>query len=53
MLEQVVSTDYIWQVVDAKENFDAYIAGDYSVVPRVLRLRNQVDTPPPRTSVIY
>ena len=53
MLEQVVSTDYIWEVVKAKENLEAYIAGDYSVVPRVLRLSNQVDTPPPRRSVIY
>ena len=52
MLEQVVSTDYIWQVVKAKENLEAYIAGDYSVVPRVQRLSNQVDTPP-RRSVIY
>lgn len=53
MLEQVVSTDYIWQVVKAKENLEAYIAGDYSVVPRVLCLSNQVDAPPPRRSVIY
>jgi len=52
MLEQVISTDYIWEVVKAKENLEAYIAGDYSVVPRVLRLRNQFDTPP-RRSVIY
>jgi hypothetical protein len=52
MLEQVVSTDYIWQVVKAKETLEAYIAGDYSVVPRVQRLSNQVDTPP-RRSVIY
>jgi hypothetical protein len=52
MLEQVVSTDYIWEVVKAKENLEAYLAGNYSVVPRVLCLRNQVDTPP-RRSVIY
>ena len=53
MLEQVVSTDYFWEVVKAKENLEAYISGDYSVVPRVLRLSNQVDAPPPRISVIY
>jgi hypothetical protein len=52
MLEQVVSIDYIWEVVKAKESLEAYIAGDFSVVPRVLCLRNQVDTPP-RKSVIY
>ena len=43
----------LWEVVKAKENLEAYIAGDYSVVPRVLCLRNQVDTPPPRRGVIY
>ena len=52
MLEQVVSTDYIWEVAKAKESLEAYIAGDYSIVPRVMRLTNQVDTRPRRT-VIY
>ena len=52
MLEQVVSTDYLWEVVKAKEALAAYVAGDYSVVPRVLRLNNQVDAPP-RSRVIY
>ena len=53
MLEQVVSIDHIWEVVKAKENLEAYVSGDYSVVPRVLCLSNQVDTPPLRRSVIY
>ena len=52
MLEQVVSTDYIWEVTKPKEALTAYIAGDYAVVPRVVRLTNQVDTPA-RRRVIY
>lgn len=52
ILEQVVSTEFVWEVVNAKENLVAYIGGDYSVVARVLRLTNQVDTPPRRT-IIY
>jgi len=53
ILEQVVSTEYVWEVVKAQENLAAYIQGDYSVVARVLRLTNQVDTPPRRPVVIY
>jgi predicted secreted protein len=52
MLEQVVSTDYVWDVLNAKEALAAYIAGDYSVEPRVLRIINQIDAPP-RVRVIY
>jgi hypothetical protein len=52
MLEQVVSTDYVWDVLKAKEVLAAYIAGDYSVVPHVLRVHNQVDSLP-RPRVIY
>lgn len=52
ILEQVISADYVWEVIKAKENLTAFIAGDYSVVPRVLRLTNHVDTPPRRT-IIY
>lgn len=52
MLEQVVSTDYIWQVARSPEALTAYIAGDYSIVPHVLRLTNQVDAPP-KAKVIY
>jgi hypothetical protein len=52
MLEQVVSTDYLWDVTKAKDALAAYTAGDYSVVPRVLRISNQVDTLH-QTGVIY
>ncbi len=45
MLEQVVSRESIWEVVKAKEAFDAYARADYSVVPIVLRVANQVDVP--------
>lgn len=47
MLEQIVSTDYVWEVMKAKEALAAYLAGDFSVVPRVLRVSNQVDAPIP------
>ncbi len=46
MLEQVISRDSIWEVVKAKEAFDSYAKGDYSVVTTVLRVANQVDSPP-------
>ena len=46
MVEQVVSRESIWEVVQAKEGFEAYARGDYSVVPTVLRVANQVDTRP-------
>ena len=46
MLEEVISTDYMWDVMKAKEALAAYIAGDYSIAPRVQRLSNQVDVPP-------
>jgi hypothetical protein len=51
MVEQVVSRETIWEVVKAKEAFEAYARGDYSVTPVVLRVANQVDSPPgqPRT----
>ena len=45
MLEQVVSRESIWEVVKAKEAFEAYARGDYSVLPVVLRVANQVDAP--------
>ena len=50
--EQIVSSDYVWEVMKPKNAMQAYIAGDYSVQPRVQRLRNQVDAPP-RRRVIY
>lgn len=46
MIEQVISRETIWEVVKAKEALESYALGDYSVVPTVLRVPNQVDTPP-------
>ena len=45
MVEQVISRESIWEVVKAKEAIDAYAQGDYSVVPVVLKVANQVDAP--------
>lgn len=53
MLEQVISTRYVWDVLRAKESLEAYTAGDYSIIPRVQRVSNQIDAPPPRPRVIY
>lgn len=46
MLEQTISTDYLWNVLNTKDSLTAYIAGDYSVAPRVIRVLNQVDARP-------
>ena len=46
MIEQVISRESIWEVVKAKEALEAYARGDFSVVPAVLRIPNQVDSPP-------
>ena len=46
MLEQVISRESIWEVVKAKDALEAYARGDYSVMPTVLRVANQVDAPP-------
>ena len=43
MVEQVISTDYVWEVVQAKEALANYISGDFSTPPRVLRVLNAVD----------
>ena len=45
MLEQVVSRESIWEVVKAKEAIEAYARGDYSIMPAVMRVSNQVDAP--------
>jgi hypothetical protein len=45
MLEEVTSTDYMWAIMKPKEALASYIAGDYSVIPRVQRFSNQVDAP--------
>lgn len=52
ILEQAVSSNYIWDVLTAEESLSAYIAGDYSNRPRVLRVNNQVDAPV-RPRVVY
>jgi hypothetical protein len=46
MLQQLISTDYVWDVLNPKESFTGYLTGDYSITPQVLRVRNQVDTRP-------
>ena len=46
MLEQIISRESIWEVVKAKDALEAYARGDYSVMPTVLRVPNQVDAPP-------
>jgi len=46
MIEQVVSRESIWEVVKAKEALESYARGDFSVAPTVLRVPNQVDSPP-------
>src|SRR3569832_132197 len=46
MIEQVISRESIWEVVKAKEALESYARGDFSVVPAVLRVPNQVDSPP-------
>jgi len=53
MLEQVISRESIWEVVKAKQALDAYARGDYSVLPVVLRVANQVDAPPIRPRMIF
>jgi hypothetical protein len=53
MIEQVISRESIWEVVKAKEAFEKYAQGDYSVVPTVLRIPNQVDSPPVVPGPIY
>ena len=46
MLEQTISTEYVWEVMKAKDVLHAYLTGDYSITPRVLRVSNHVDAPP-------
>lgn len=45
MLEQLYSTEYVWNVLNTKDALMAYTNGDYSILPQVLRIRNQVDAP--------
>jgi len=53
MVEQVISRESIWDVMKAKDALEAYARGDYSVVPTVLRVLNQVDAPPLGPGPIY
>ena len=46
MVEQVASRESIWEVIKSKNAFESYARGDYSVVPVVLRVANQVDSRP-------
>jgi hypothetical protein len=45
MVEQVVSPEWIWDVVKAKDALEAYARGDFSVMPTVMKMLNQVDAP--------
>ena len=47
MAEQVISTDYVWDVVQSKEALASYLNGDYSITPHVLRMLNEVDSREP------
>ncbi|HJT66728.1 MAG TPA: hypothetical protein VJ749_09750 [Pyrinomonadaceae bacterium] len=47
MAEQVISADYVWDVVQPKDALASYLNGDYSTTPRVLRMLNEVDTREP------
>lgn len=53
MIEQVISRESIWEVVKAKDALEAYARGDFSLVPSVLRVANQVDSPPAAPGPIY
>lgn len=53
MVEQVISRESIWEVIKAKDAFEAYARGDYSVVPTVLRVANQVDSPPGQPRLFF
>lgn len=53
MIEQVVSRESIWEVVKAKDAIESYARGDFSVVPSVMRVSNQVDSPPVGRVPIY
>jgi hypothetical protein len=52
MIEQVISRESIWEVVKAKDALEAYARGDYSITPTVLKVPNQVDSPPRENGVI-
>jgi hypothetical protein len=45
MVDQAVGMQSIWEVVKARDALNAYLSGDYSVVPTVIRVANQIDAP--------
>ena len=52
MVEQVLSAEAIWEVIKAKDTLEAYVKGDYSIQPNVMRVTNLVDAPT-QIRVIY
>ena len=52
MLEQVISSDSIWDVVKPKDALNAFLNGDYSTQPKVIKGSNAVDAPP-QIRVVY
>ena len=53
MLQEIVGTQSIWEVIKAKDALDAYTSGDFSKVPTVLRAPNHVDSGLPEQRIIY
>lgn len=53
MIEQVYSPESIWDVIKAKDALEAYARGDFSVMPTVLRVANQVDAPPGQGRIYF
>ncbi|MEN3328363.1 MAG: hypothetical protein V7638_3170 [Acidobacteriota bacterium] len=53
MIEQVIARESIWEVVKAKDAIETYARGDFSIVPSVMRVTNQVDSPPVDRGPIY
>ena len=45
MPDQALGAHSIWEVVKARDALHAYLSGDYSVVPTVIRVANQIDAP--------
>ena len=52
MLEQVISSDSIWEVIKPKDALVAFLNGDYSTQPKVIKASNAVDAPP-QIRVVY
>lgn len=53
MLQEIVGTESIWEVIKAKDALDAYASGDFTTVPTVLRAPNHVDATPPALPIRY